>query len=303
MNVLITGAAGFVGTHLTQHLNSLFPNYNVRGIDNFFHPCKAPHTGVEYADIRYYEQVERHVAWADIVFHLAAQIHVDRSINFPGETIDINVTGTKNILEAVRKYDKRLVFASTSEVYGSAQSDAISELHPLDGQSPYAASKIAGDRLCKAYYDTFGTKVVIIRNFNIFGEWQNDTSYGAVISIMTRQGLLGQPITVFGDGSQERDYMHVRDAIKAFGACLWLDRYGEPINMGSGQSIKIIDLAKMIWGMTGRKSQIVMRPPRPGEVMRLCADITKAKSLDIVPETDFTKDLSNYIAWYERTSL
>lgn len=303
MNILITGAAGFIGHHLMEHLKAQSSQSNVRGIDNFFHPCKAPHDGVAYADIRYYEQVERHVEWADIVFHLAAQIHVDRSIQYPGETIDINVTGTKNILEAVRKYDKKMVFASTSEVYGTAQTDAIKEDHPLDGQSPYAASKIAGDRLCKAYYDTFGTRVIILRNFNVFGEWQNDTSYGSVISIFTRQGLAGKPITIFGDGTQERDYMHVRDAIKAYNACIWLEEYGKPINMGSGKTVQIIELAKMVWELTGRKSDIIFEPARPGEVMRLCADITKARELEIVPDTNFEKDLENYIKWYERSSF
>lgn len=301
MRILITGGAGFIGHHLMDHLKSQRPEHEVRAIDNFFHPCKAPHDGVEYADIRYYEQIEKHVEWADIIFHLAAQIHVDRSIDFPGETIDINVTGTKNILEAVRKYDKKMIFASTSEVYGTALMPLISEDHPLNGQSPYAASKIAGDRLCKAYHDTFGTRVIILRNFNVFGEWQNDTSYGSVISIFTRQALKHAPLTIFGDGTQERDYMHVKDAVRAYTACLWLEEYGVPLNMGSGKAIQIGELARLIWEITASKSAILFAAPRKGEVMRLCADITKARSLGIIPETNFSNDLAKYIAWYAST--
>jgi len=302
MKILITGAAGFIGHHLMNELKSR-PDFEVKGVDNFFHPCKAPHDDVEYADIRYYSQIEKYVEWADIVFHLAAQIHVDRSIHYPSETIDINVKGTQNILEAVRKFDKKMVFASTSEVYGTAQADKISEDHPLDAQSPYAASKVAGDRLCKAYHDTFGTKVIILRNFNVFGEWQNDQSYGSVISIFTKQALTGANITINGDGSQERDYMHVKDAVKAYVACLWLEEYGTPINMGSGKSISIADLAKLIWEITSSKSDIIYREARAGEVMRLCADIKKAESLGIMPSTNFENDLANYIDWYGKTQL
>src|SRR3990167_10429668 len=154
-----------------------------------------------------------YVRESDIVFLLAAQIHVDKSIENPQETIDINVNGTLNILEACRKYGKKLVFASSSEVYGTSQSEFMSETHPLDAQSPYAASKVAGDRLCKSYIDTYGMDISILRNFNTFGEYQNDGSYGGVIAIFTRQALAGEPITIYGTGEQERDYMYIEDAL------------------------------------------------------------------------------------------
>tara|TARA_R100001530_G_scaffold13251_3_gene12267 strand:+ start:3696 stop:4622 length:927 start_codon:yes stop_codon:yes gene_type:complete len=294
---LVLGGAGFLGYHLRKHLES--QEHEVISVDNFFHPCKAPRDGVAYADIRYYNELETYIEWADIVFHLAAQIHVDRSIDFPQETIDINVTGTMNVLEACRKYDKKMIFASTSEVYGTSQTGTISELHPLDGQSPYAASKIAGDRLCKAYRDTFGTKVIILRNFNIFGEWQNDTSYGSVISKFTRAALLDDPLYIFGDGKQERDYMYVDDAIAAYDLCAKLETYGDPINVGTGSTIKIKELAEIIIKLTKSNSQIIHTKSRPGEVQRLCANIEKAKSLGFMSKTDFEKDLAQYVIWYK----
>lgn len=301
MKALVIGGAGFIGTHLRKHLKR--QGHEVISLDNFFHPCKADHSDVVYADIRYYDEIEGHIAKADIVFALAAQIHVDRSIHFPQETVDINVKGTMNVLEACKKYDKKMIFASTSEVYGTAQTEDIAESHPLDGQSPYAASKTAGDRMCKAYWDTFGTEVVILRNFNVFGPWQNDTSYGSVISIFTRAALLGEPLKIFGDGSQERDYMYVDDAVKAYDICATIDVYGEPINVGSGETVKIIDLANKIIELTESQSEIIHVEPRAGEVQRLCANIEKAKSLGFVSETDFDRDLAKYVVWYKKNIL
>jgi len=294
--VLITGGAGFIGWHLEQFYKGK-DDYEVKSIDNFFHPCSAP-SEASYADIRYYDEIEPYVEWADIVFHLAAQIHVDRSIEFPQETVDINVNGTLNILEACKKFKKKLVFASSSEVYGTSQVDFMPETHQLDGQSPYAASKTAGDRLCKAYADTFGLDVVILRNFNTFGEWQNDSSYGSVIAKFTKAALEGSPLYIFGDGQQERDYMHVNNAVLAYDFCSRELGAGTTLNVGSGKTVRILDLASTIKRLTKTKSPIIHVEPRPGEVQRLCADMTKAKDLGFDPSFNFENDLYNYIIWY-----
>ncbi len=301
---LITGAAGFIGCHLAQHLRE--SGYVVVGIDNNFHPCKHPLSkDAVYADVRYFSDVEPFVEWADVVFHLAAQIHVDRSIRNPQETIDINVTGTANILEATRRHNKRVVFASSSEVYGTAQTDEIAESHPLDGHSPYAASKAAGDRLCKAYFTTYGLPVSTLRNFNVFGPYQNDDSYGGAIAIFTRRALRGEPLLVYGDGQQERDYINVQDAIAGYMLCL--RTIGTPLNIGSGKAVKIADLAGLIADiaeqLTGNRSEIKHVAPRDGEVRRLCADISLAESLGFQPTTDLKRDLAKYVTWYKDTQL
>ena len=294
MKVFITGGAGFIGSHLHKKLES--DGHEVKSIDNFMHQSKAPHKAV-YGDIRYYQDIEHYVKWADIVYHLAAQIHVDKSIKNPQETIDININGTLNILEACRVYNKKLVFASTSEAYGTSQCENMTEEHPLDCQSPYGASKVAGDRLCKSYIDTYGMDITILRNFNTFGEYQNDGSYGGVIAIFTRQALNGDDITIFGDGSQERDYMYIDDAVQAYQIA---SQTSGVMNAGSGKTVTVKEIANIIKNITNSNSKIVHKEPRAGEVMRLCAGIDKAKSLGFTSSTDFERDLTKYIKWYER---
>jgi len=317
MKYLITGAAGFIGGHLYEKLKN--DGHEVIGVDNFFHSSSNPiNKEIKYCDVRYYQDIEPYVKWADVVFHLAAQIHVDRSIVSPQETVDINITGTMNVLEAVKKYDKKMVFASSSEVYGTQKYTGIEcyckirsgiadglgdipELHPLDAQSPYAATKVAGDRLCKSYYDTYRTKVAILRNFNTFGPYQADDSYGGVIGIFTRKALSGERLEINGDGKQQRDYMYIDDAIRGYELCIKKELWGTPINIGTGQVISINNLAEIIKSLTESESEIVHVKPRPGEVMRLCADITFAKSLGFKPTTKLNDNLKMYVQWYKDT--
>lgn len=296
-NIVITGAAGFIGGHLMKKL--LDEGNQVIGIDNFMHASDNPiKEKVKYGDVRYSQDIDAAIQWSDIVVHCAAQIHVDKSISNPQETIDINVTGTLNVLEACRKYHKRMIFASTSEVYGSSQQVFMDESHQLDAQSPYGASKVAGDRLCKAYRDTYGLDVTILRNFNTFGEFQNEGSYGAVIAIFTRQAFSGLPIQIYGSGTQERDYMHVNDAVAGYKLCI--DNPGiDVINIGTGETVSINDLASMIKGLINSKSPIEHIDSRKGEVLRLCANIDKAKGLGFKPSTNFISDLTLYMQWYE----
>src|SRR3990167_160751 len=296
MKILITGGAGFIGYHLSQELSR--QGHEIVSIDNFFHPCGALHPLVLYGDIRDHRFMDILVSQVDLVYHLAAQIHVDYSIEHPIETADINVMGTLELLNACVKYKKKIILASSSEVYGTSQTDMISETHPLDGQSPYAATKIAADRLAKAYHDTFGLQVVIVRNFNIFGEYQNDDSYGSVIAKFTRAALRGETLKIYGDGEQQRDYMHIFDAVRMYNFCQDIKLFGQPINMGTGKTVKIVDLARKIVEYTNSSSLIEHVQPRLGEVQRLCCDATLAKSLGLVSQTDFDKQLFEYIDWY-----
>lgn len=315
MKVLITGGRGFIGYHLKEELKK---SCQVKTIDNLFHPCLAPVDDTfNYADVRYYHEIEPYIKWADVIYHLAAQIHVDRSIEYPQETIDVNVTGTLNVLEACRKYKKKLIFASSSEVYGTQEytnfrcaclrkegltkdQGDISELHPLNGQSPYAASKIAGDRLCKAYFDTYGLDVTILRNFNTFGPYQNDTSYGGVIAKFTKAALRGQPLYVYGSGEQCRDYIYITDAIAGYKLCATKKLSGRAVNIGSGATITINELAKLIKRIAKSNSRIIHTKPRRGEVKRLCADISFAQRCGFKPKTNFTTNLKEYVDWYKK---
>ena len=253
-------------------------------------------------DIRDKEIVDFLVGQVDEVYHLAAQINVDYGNENPDETVEINVQGTLNILEACRKYGKRMIFASSSEVYGTSQSEFISEKHELGSQSIYAATKVAGDRLCKAYADTYSVDVRILRNFNAFGYYQRTDSYGGVIAIFTDRALHNQPPLIYGNGTQERDYIWFTDAVAGYELIAEKGIPGQPINIGTGITITINEIAKLVQEFTGCPDPIHARP-RPGEVRRLCAGIDKARSLGFKLITDFKKNLKEYIEWRKSLPL
>jgi UDP-glucose 4-epimerase len=296
-NVLITGSAGFIGSHLYNWLKD--NGHKVLGVDNYSHPSKND-IPTEYCDVRSYKELLPYFHNCDIVFHLAAQISVDKSIYNPEETIATNILGTQNILELARKHETKVVFASSSEVYGTSQAEYMGEDHPLDPMSPYGASKLASDRLCYSYYKTYGMDVVVVRNFNTFGEYQSDDSYGGAIAKFTKAALRNEFINIYGDGNQERDYMHVSDAVQAYDKAMYLPA-GSVVNFGSGQTVRINDLAAEILRLTKSSSGVIHLEPRKGEVQRLCADITIAKSFGFTPKTDFWKDLEKYIEWMKST--
>jgi len=296
-NYLVTGGAGFIGSHLSRKLEGL--GHRVVSLDNFMHPCENPHDS-KFADVRYSQDMSQYFKGCDACFHLAAQISVDRSIHSPQETIDINVNGTLNILELCKKHGVKLVFASTSEVYGTSQAKKMSEDHPLDAQSPYGASKVAADRLCKSYIDTYGMKIVILRNFNTFGPYQNDDSYGGVIARFTKHALNGEDLNIFGSGKQERDYMWVDDAVDAY---IKLVNQAGVYNAGSGSTITVNRIAQIIKEESGSKSRIVHGKPRPGEVQRLCCDSGKIKKLGWRPRISIESGIRKYVDFYKNSLL
>lgn len=297
MKILITGNLGFIASHLHKKMSEL--GHEVIGIDNTSHPCGQA-VPYQYADVRYYQSVYKFIEWSDFVFHLAAQINVDKSIDQSQETIETNIVGTANILDAVTKFNKKMIYASSSEIYGSSLSEIMNEDHALNPQSPYGASKAGADRLCKAYFTTYDTKVIIQRNFNVFGEYQNSDLYGAVIPKFISHALKNEPLEIYGDGTQERDFMYIQDAIQAYQFSFNHEPWGEEINFGTGHTVSINQLAEMIIKITNSKSTIIHTNARPGEIKRLCAGIEKAKKLGFSPQTDFERDLTSYINWYKK---
>jgi UDP-glucose 4-epimerase len=223
MKILITGAAGFLGSYLSEkYVNE---GHIVFGIDNLLNGnlnnvrtlLHRKNFKFVHDDIRNKDLYAKLPTDLDAIFHLAAQIHVDRSIVNPQETFDINVTGTMKILEYARMNDvNKILFASTSEVYGSAKYVPMDEDHPLAAQHPYGVSKIAADRLCYTYNETYDLGIDIIRCFNFFGPRQKDSGYGGVIAIFINRVLQNKPPIIYGDGSQTRDYMYVEDAVNAY---------------------------------------------------------------------------------------
>lgn len=309
MKILITGGAGFIGSHLCEKYTE--EGHDVLCLDNFMsgnlmnirHLLDRRNFKLIKGDIRNSDLLEKIMRDADVVFHLAAQIHVDRSYVEPKLTYEINVMGTQNILEMARMYDtKRVIYASTSEVYGSAQHAPIDEKHPLNAPHPYGASKIAAERMCHAYTQTYGMDIAIPRLFNTFGPRQRDVGYGGVISIFTRRVLGNVPPIVYGDGLQTRDFTYIDDAVRAYDLILKHKKpITEPVNFGSGEELTILDLANTIIDLCGKKGNIkpVHVEPRIGEVERLIADATKAKDLlGWEPKCDLKKGLKSFIQWY-----
>lgn len=289
MKILITGAAGFIGSHLGNRLVAL--GHQVFGVDDLSHPCKQ----VRDFPIRTVDFMEavREEEW-DAIYHLAAHINVDESVDRPDLYMENNAMGTLRLLEHLRatKNNTHLIFASSAEVYGSARMAFMAEDHPLDPISPYAVSKLAAEQLCKNYAQLYGMDITVIRNFNTFGEFQNDGLYGGVIAKFKAQALRGEDLTVYGSGEQSRDYMHISQAVAGYVLAL-NTKLPLIVNFGSGYERKIIDIANIISNVLG--VGVIHVEPRPSEVMRLQADISRAKQYGYKPETDFWEKLNNFL--------
>jgi len=309
MKMLITGGAGFIGSHLCDkyvgegHHVLCLDNFMSGNLMNIRHLLDCRNFKLVRGDIRDYALLEKIMRDVDVVFHLAAQIHVDRSYIEPGLTYDINVAGTQNVLEVARINDAgKIIYASTSEVYGSAQRVPIDENHPLCAPHPYGASKIAADRMCYAYQHTYGMDIAIARPFNVFGPRQRDIGYGGVISIFTRRVLSNLTPIIYGDGRQTRDYTYIDDIVRAYDLVLnCKEPLTEPVNFGSGREVSVIDIAGMVIENCGRKGEMepVHISPRIGEVKRLIADASKAKQLlGWESGYDIEKGLGEFVAWY-----
>ena len=308
MRILITGGAGFIGSHLCDkyvkegHIVICLDNFMNGNIVNIRHLTSNRNFKLINGDIRDFDLMEKVVPGVDAIFNMAAQVHVDRSVIEPRLTTEINILGTQNVLEVARMFDvKKVLHASSSEVYGSCQKAPMSEEHPLNATHPYGTSKIAADRLCYAYAQTYGLDIPIIRFFNTYGPRQKDMGYGGVISIFTRQVLNNLPPIIFGDGLQSRDFTYIDDVIRAYDLILNYPKKIEgPINFGTGKEITIIDLANKIIELCGKELYPVHVEHRVGEVRRLIADITKAKNLlGWEAEYDISKGLSLFIEWYK----
>jgi UDP-glucose 4-epimerase len=310
MKILVTGGAGFIGSHLCDQL--IRQGHTVICLDNFLngnltnirHLLNYKSFKLINGDVRDFDSLEKFMPGVEAVFHLAAQIHVDRSIIEPKLTYDVNVLGTQNVLEAARIYDvEKVIHMSTSEVYGSAQFAPMTEDHPLAAPHPYGASKIAADRMCYAYNQTYHMNITIVRPFNAFGPRQKDTGYGGVMSIFVKRVMSGMPPIIYGDGNQSRDYTYVADVVDALDLILkFPDPITTPINLGTGREIKIIDLANMIIDLSGQSGRIkpAFVESRPGEVQRLLSDNSKVRQLlGWTPQFSLEDGLHRLLGWYK----
>jgi len=310
MKIVITGGAGFQGSHLAESL--IAQGHSVTIINTFAEEKLrniAPfedRVRVVFGSITDPVLVEKTLRGHDLVFHLAANVNVDQSLKDPKSFLDVNIIGTFNILEQVRALGIRMIHASTCEVYGDGHDlkdgELLDETAELKPNSPYAASKAGADRLCYAYYKSFGVNVTIVRPFNIFGERQKSGTFGALIPILVRKAMTGDVLTIFGDGSATRDYLHVSDLVSAYELVMNTKGLeGKSINFGSGQNTSVKDIAEYI--AKKFNAEIKHGPARPGEVSRFPADISFAQSLGFTPNVGIWEGIDRYITWAKQNPV
>ena len=307
--VLVTGAGGFIGSHLVEALGRrgaevrAFVRYNSRGDSGLLKwiPNEIlENVEVVSGNLLDASAVLQAMDEREVVFHLGAVIAIPYSYEAPQDVIHTNVVGTVNILEAARRtMPRRVIHTSTSEVYGTAKFVPISEAHPLQGQSPYSASKIAADKIVESYHRAFGVPVATVRPFNTFGPRQ---SARAVIPTIITQALAGEAVKL-GALEPTRDFTYVSDTVRGFLCAAETDgALGREINIGNGQEISIADLAAKILALVGKTAPIVqegtrLRPPK-SEVDRLLADNSLARSLlGWEPQVPLAEGLKETIAW------
>ncbi|MCA1988493.1 MAG: SDR family NAD(P)-dependent oxidoreductase, partial [Desulfarculus sp.] len=307
MPVLVTGAGGFIGSHLAERLVEegarvrALVHYNALGRWGWLD--ESPLAGemeVLAGDLTDPWSVGRAVQGQQVVFHLGALIAIPYSYDAPQSYVRVNVEGALNVLQACRQAGvSRLVHTSTSEVYGTAQRVPIAEDHPLQGQSPYSASKIGADKLVESFHLSFGLPAVTVRPFNTFGPRQ---SARAVIPTIITQLLAGQPVRL-GNLHPTRDLNYVTNTVDGFLAAAQADQaIGRTINLGSGREISIGDLARLIARLMGKDLGLTQDPARlrpvGSEVERLLADASlAAELLDWRPRVDLEEGLARTIAW------
>ncbi|MCK4366690.1 MAG: NAD-dependent epimerase/dehydratase family protein [Thermoplasmata archaeon] len=283
--VLITGGAGFIGSHLAEKLCSdndvvVLDNLDTGSRDNLS-AIKEDVSFVE-GDIRDGEAVKDALREADLVFHCAAQISVERSVENPAETNQINVEGTLRVLDQCRKEDvERFVFVSSSSVYGSGPELPKREDMQPNPESPYAESKIKGEQHCRQFNDLHGLPCVILRCFNVYGSRQQASSpYASVIPRFISAILRDQKPIVFGDGEQTRDFIFVDDVVDALSRAADVkNARGETINIASARPISILGLLEVLGEIFNREIEPEFRDERPGDVRHSVADVSKAKDI------------------------
>ena len=301
---LITGGAGFIGSHLVRTLVALGQRVTV--LDDLSGGNLANLATVQdkirfiQADIRDFSKVLAACSGIDYILHHAALVSVSESMQEPEKTTQININGTQNVLEAARQCAvKRVVFASSAAVYGTRPDFPYTEDTPTDAQSPYGWSKLAGDKLCQLYTHAYQLETVVLRYFNVYGTGQNPNSaYAAVIAKFMQLAAEHKPLGIDWDGMQSRDFVHVSDVVQANLLAVQKGKPGEIYHVASGRTYTLLDLADTIDRVSGQKWPRIFRPKRPGDVHESSADIRKIKALGFVPQVTLEQGLADM--WAEK---
>jgi UDP-glucose 4-epimerase len=299
MKALVTGGGGFIGSNLVRAL--LARGDDVRVLDHFSTGSRANLAGLEHdvqlveGDLRSYERVHAAVRGAEVVFHQGALPSVPRSVQDPLTTTAVNVEGTLNVLLAARDEGvRRIVNASSSSVYGNTGTLPRVETQSPDPISPYAVAKLAAERFCTSFSRVYGMEIVSLRYFNVFGPRQDPTSqYAAVVPRFIRAIADGEPVTIYGDGEQSRDFTFVDNVVSA--NLLATDApevAGEILNVATGRSVTVNALADAIGALVGKPVDKSYEPPREADVLASWADVGEAhRLLGFEPTVDFAEGL------------
>ena len=303
---LVTGGAGFIGSNLAREL--LARGATVRILDNFssgkmenIAPFLKDISLLE-GDIRDLDTLRKAMQGVDFVIHEAALRSVIRSLEAPSPTNEVNVEGTLNVLIAARDAGvKRVVFASSSSVYGDAPQLPKREDMALAPLSPYAVTKLAGEHYCYVFYKIYGLETVSLRYFNVYGPGQDPASeYSAVIPRFVRAMVKGEQPTIYGDGHQTRDFTYIADIVEAtLSACRASNASGQAINVGGGQQTSVNELVMKLNKILGTKVSTVHVEPKKGEVRHGLADISKAKEvLGYSPRVNLDEGMRSFVQWF-----
>jgi dTDP-glucose 4,6-dehydratase len=308
-NVLVTGGAGFIGSNYVRHALAAHPDWRVTTLDKLTYAGRLENlkTVMEHprhefvkGDVADPALAGPLVADADLVVHFAAETHVDRSILNAGEFITTDVFGTFVLLEAAREAKRltRFVQISTDEVYGSVPEGSSRETDELKPRNPYSASKAGADRLAYSYWATYEVPVVITRASNNYGPNQFPEK---VIPLFITNAMDDRPLPLYGDGLNERDWLHVSDHCRAIDTVIESGKPGEVYNIGGGSEVKNADLTRQILALLGKPESLIRHvQDRPGHDRRYSLDTSKLKSLGWKPRVPFDQGLAETVAWYRQ---
>jgi UDP-glucose 4-epimerase len=307
---LVTGGAGFIGSHLVEALTAA--GQRVRVLDNFSTGLRAnlahirPAPEVLEGDLGDAEAVARAVAGAGVVYHLGALASVQFSVENPAASHRVCATGTLNVVDAARRAGvRRVVYAASSSAYGVPTGDVQAETDPLRPLSPYAAAKLAGELYAEAFAATYGLETVRVRFFNIFGPRQRaDSPYSGVIALFTAAMTADRAPRVYGDGLQSRDFTYVTDAVQALRkAATAVGVSGQVYNVGTGRSTTVLDLAAALNRLLHTQLRVEHAPPRAGDIRHSRADISRARrDLGYEPSITFEDGLKRTLQWYRESA-
>jgi UDP-glucose 4-epimerase len=300
--VVITGGAGFIGSNIAEELSTeneviIIDDLSSGRLQNIEHLTKRSDVSFVHGSITDLSLLQKAFASADYIFHQAALASVPLSIDHPFRTNEVNILGTLNVLVAARdRHVKKVVFASSCAIYGDTPALPAREELSANPLSPYAVTKATGEQYCSVFRHVYGLPTVCLRYFNVYGPRQDPKSdYAAVVPKFITAALASQPLTIFGDGKQTRDFIFVKDVVSANISAAQADITGA-FNIGSGRQTSVIELANLVLKLTGRDLAPLYHPPKAGEIRHSFADISRASDFGYSPQHNLEQGIKETIS-------